>query len=1075
VFRPAPPDADFPALEEAGLARWQEHRVFERSVAQREGAEPWVFYEGPPTANGKPGLHHVWARAYKDLFCRYRTMRGFYVARRAGWDTHGLPVEVEVEKRLGITGKRQIEEDVGIAEFTRLCRESVLDYVDDWQQLTERIGYWVDLDAAYWTFDPAYVQSVWWHLKRLFDQDLLYEDLKVVPYCPRCGTALSSHELGQPGVYRDEEDESAYVRLPLVDPDPGRVGDATSLVVWTTTPWTLLSNTGVAVRPDLAYAVVDGQVVAEDLVDDVFGAGASVTTRLTGSDLIGLRYRRPFDDVPVPPGADGWRVVPADYVTTDEGTGLVHLAPAFGEIDRQVGREHGLPMLNPVGPDGTFTDAVGWLAGRGVREANHEISDRLEGAGLLVRRQPHVHAYPHCWRCRTPLIYWGKPSWYIATSSRKDALVGANRGVDWHPAYIRDGRFGEWLENNVDWALSRDRFWGTPLPIWRCPDGHLHCVGSLDELSDLAGRDVRGVDPHRPAIDEVTFACPECAGVAATASAAGEALGDLEVTLEVPMARRVEPVIDAWFDSGSMPAAQVGYPHRPGSEAAFDFPADFITEAIDQTRGWFYSLLAVNVLVFGEAPYRHVMCLGHIVDADGRKMSKSLGNVIDPWEIINSRGADPLRWWMFTQGSPWTPTRVSLASIDTSLREMLLTLWNTFSFFSTYASLNGFDPADPGIPPAADRGALDRWALSRLASTEVEVTGALDAYEPLAAAAPIGQLVDDLSNWFVRRSRRRFWRTDPDAPPGDTLSAQATLHEVLVRLSVLLAPFCPFVADHLWRELTGADADASVHLADWPAARPGTTPGGGVVDAGLEAQMSQARRMASLGRAARSEAGVKVRQPLARALVFLAPGAPTLPEGVLSEVAEELNVDEVVEAAELGQVLRFELVPNFKELGPRLGAAVRELKPALARLDGAEAAAILEGGGTVTVELAGGVVDLGPGDLDLRVQGQPGYAVSREGGEVVALDLTLTDDLRHRGWARDVVRQVQDQRKTAGLEVSDRIRLSLTGIDDLAPSFDFIGREVLALEVTAGPGPGEGFPLELDGHPGEGRAWIEKA
>ncbi len=1075
MFRPVPPDADFAVLEEAELARWREHRVFERSVAQRQGAEPWVFYEGPPTANGKPGLHHVWARAYKDLFCRYRTMRGYYVARRAGWDTHGLPVEVEVEKRLGITGKRQIERDVGIAEFTRLCRESVLDYVDDWQHLTERIGYWVDLDAAYWTFDPSYVQSVWWHLKRLFDQGLLYEDLKVVPYCPRCGTALSSHELGQPGVYSDEEDESAYVLLPLVDPDPSVVGDATSLVIWTTTPWTLLSNTGVAVRPDLTYAVVDGQVVAEPLVGDVFGDGAVVTTRLSGADLVGLSYRRPFDDVAVPAGTDAWRVVPADFVTTEEGTGLVHLAPAFGEIDRQVGREHGLATLNPVGPDGTFTDTVGWLAGRGAREANREINDRLEAAGLLVRRQPHVHSYPHCWRCRTPLIYWGKPSWYIATSTRKDALVEANRGVDWHPSYIREGRFGEWLENNVDWALSRDRFWGTPLPIWRCPDGHLQCVASLEELSALAGRDLRALDPHRPAIDEVTFVCPDCAGVAAGASAAGSALGDLEPTLEVPLARRVEPVIDAWFDSGSMPAAQVGYPHQPGSESAFEFPADFITEAIDQTRGWFYSLLAVNVLVFGDAPYRHVMCLGHIVDAEGRKMSKSLGNVIDPWEIINSRGADPLRWWMYSQGSPWTPTRVSLAAIDTSLREMLLTLWNTFSFFSTYASLNGFDPADPRIPVASERGALDRWALSRLASTVAEVTGALDGYEPLAAATPLGRLVDDLSNWYVRRSRRRFWRTDPDAPPGDTLAAQATLHQVLVVVSILLAPFCPFVADHLWRELTGAGAGDSVHLVDWPGAQPVATTEDLAAGAELEAQMAQARRLASLGRAARGEAGIKVRQPLARALVFLAPGAPLLPDEVLAEVAEELNVDQVVVAAELGEVLRFELVPNFKELGPRLGAAVRELKAALAGLDGAEAASTLEAGGTLTVALTTGPVELGPGDLELRVQGQAGYAVSREGGEVVALDLTVTEDLARRGWAREIVRQVQDQRKKMGLEVSDRIRLVLEGVDDLEALFGFVGREVLAVEVSAGPGRGVGFDLELDGHPGTVRGWIEKA
>jgi len=1066
-----PPDADFVALEQAELDRWREHDVFERSVAQRQGAEPWTFYEGPPTANGRPGLHHVWARVYKDLFCRYRTMRGYQVARRAGWDTHGLPVEVEVEKRLGISGKRQIEDEVGIAEFTRLCKESVLGYVEDWRRLTERIGYWVDLDSAYWTFDPSYVQSVWWLLKNLFDQGLLYEDLKVVPYCPRCGTALSSHELGQPDVYQDEEDESAYVVLPLIDPDPAVVGvadegGATGLVVWTTTPWTLPANTGVAVHPDVVYAVVDGLVVAEALVDVVFGDGADerITRRIAGRDLVGLRYRRPVDVVAVTPEveATGWRVVAADYVTTDEGTGLVHQSPAFGEIDRQVGRANDLPTLNPVGPDGRFTDAAGWLAGRSVREANHDINDRLEADGVLLRRYPYVHSYPHCWRCRTPLIYWGKPSWYVATSTRKADLMAANQTVDWHPAYIKDGRFGEWLANNVDWALSRDRFWGTPLPVWRCPDGHVYCVGSLAELSELAGRDVTDVDPHRPAIDEIEFPCPDCDDPGANR-----------------MARRVEPVIDAWFDSGSMPAAQVGYPHLPGSREAFEasYPADFITEAIDQTRGWFYSLLAVNNLVDRPedhgalAPYRHVMCLGHIVDADGKKMSKSVGNVIDPWEILDTRGADPLRWWMFSQGSPWTPTRVSLGAIDTSLRDTLLTLWNTVSFFTTYASLNGFDPADPAIPVPADRPVLDRWARSRLASTVVEVTAALDAYEPLDAASSVARLVDDLSNWYVRRSRRRFWRTDPDAPPGDSLAAQATLHDALVTLSVLLAPMCPFVGDRLWRDLTGAADGDSVHLADWPEAGDWAAD----VDPALEAQMAVARRLTSLGRAARGEAGVKVRQPLARALVFLPPGAPPLLEApwLVAMVADELNVDRVVLAEELGDVLTFELVPNFKALGPRLGKAVKELRPALATLDAAAAAAKLEGGGTVTVDVAGGAVELGPGDVDLRVQGQPGFAVSREGGEVVALDLTLDDDLRRRGTAREVVRLVQDLRKSTGLDVSDRIHLWLVGLDDLAPMFDGIAREVLAVDVAAGPGPGDGTDLGLDDRV-PATAWVQK-
>jgi isoleucyl-tRNA synthetase len=1044
VFRPVSPKIDFVAIEAGELDRWRAHEVFERSVANRVGAEPWVFYEGPPTANGRPGLHHVWARAYKDLFCRYRTMSGRYVERRAGWDTHGLPVEVEVEKRLGISGKRQIEDEVGIAEFTRLCKESVLGYVEDWRSLTQRIGYWTDLDAAYWTFSPDYVESVWWQLKTIFDKGLLYEDLKVVPYCPRCGTALSSHELGQPGVYAEELDESAFVAFDLVEPDLAAIAGATRLAVWTTTPWTLLSNSGVAVNPELTYAVVDGMLVAADLVESVFGADAEVTATLPGSALVGLRYRRPFDDVELEPGGIAGVVVGADYVTTEDGTGLVHLAPAFGEIDRQVGRAHSLATLNPVGPDGRFGPEVPWLEGEAVREANGLVNDELERRGELLRRLDYRHSLPHCWRCGTVLIYWGKPSWYIATSKVAPRMIEENQGVDWHPAHIRDGRFGEWLANNVDWALSRDRYWGTPLPIWRCEAGHLTCVGSRAELSELTGSDLSEIDPHRPAIDDVHFACPGC----------GEE------------ASRVEPVIDAWFDSGSMPAAQVGYPHTPGSAEAMAFPADFITEAIDQTRGWFYSLLAVNTLVFDAAPYRHVMCLGHIVDADGRKMSKSQGNIIDPFEIIDTMGADALRWWMFAQGSPWTATRVSIPAIQTAMSDVLGTLWNTYSFFTTYASLNGFDPADPAIPVATERGELDRWILSRANATLTEVTAQLEGYEPLAAASPIAALVDDLSNWYVRRSRRRFWRTDPNAPAGDSLAAQATLHEVLVLTSCMLAPFCPFLADHLWRGLTAAGETDSVHLADWP------TVEGGLIDPGLEASMEVARRLTSLGRAARSEAGVKVRQPLSRALVFLPPGSASPPPGI---VEDELNVDALDDAAELSEVLRFELVPNFKAVGPRLGESVKHLKAALAALDGAWAAKELEEGRSVLVALPDGAVELGPEDLELRVKAQEGFAVSREGGEVVALDLQLDEDLIRRGLVRDVIRQIQELRKTSGLELSDRIEVHLGGLDDLeGADLDLVGAEVLATGVHRGVGVGEGIELELEDR-GEARVWIRKA
>ncbi len=739
LFSPVPPDTDFVGLEQAELARWASHRVFERSIEQRVGAPAWVFYEGPPTANGMPGLHHVWARVYKDLFCRFRTMDGSFVARRAGWDTHGLPVEVEVEKKLGITGKQQIEEQVGIAEFTRLCRESVYSYVDEFERLTTRIGYWVDMADAYWTLNPSYIESVWWHLQQLFDQGLLYEDLKVVPYCPRCGTALSSHELGQEDVYRDEEDESAYVRLRLVDPDPDVVGDAQWLAVWTTTPWTLLSNTGVAVNPDLTYAVVDSLLMADELVDAVLGEGARARVDQAAARLVARRAALPAPLRRPRPAPRGGRLARRPgRLRHDRGGDRVWCTwrPPSARSTVRSGARTACPSLNPVGPDGRFTADIAWLAGRDVREANHDINDRLETTGLLIRRFPYVHSYPHCWRCARRSSIGASPAGTSPPRPARTICWRRTQTVDWHPGYIRDGRFGEWLANNVDWALSRDRYWGTPLPIWRCGRDHLRCVGSLAELSDLAGRDVNGIDPHRPTIDEVTFACASCA-----------AEGDDD---ELAVARRVEPVIDAWFDSGSMPAAQVGYPHAAGSAEAFTFPADFISEAIDQTRGWFYSLLAINVLVYGESPYRHVVCLGHIIDADGRKMSKSLGNIIDPWKILDTRGADAMRWWMFSQGSPWTPTRASLAAIDTAMRDMLLTLWNTFSFFSTYASLNEFDSADPAVPPPSDRGPLDRWILSRLSSTTTEVTEALRGYEPLDAASALGALVDDLSNWYVR-------------------------------------------------------------------------------------------------------------------------------------------------------------------------------------------------------------------------------------------------------------------------------------------------------------------------------------
>ncbi len=1024
-------EPDFPALERDVLEHWEAHDVFARSIEERRHGREFIFFEGPPTANGRPGLHHVWARVYKDLICRYRAMTGRHVERRAGWDTHGLPVEVEVEKALGLSGKDQIEQ-YGVDRFVQRCRESVYEYVDDWKALTRRVGYWVDLDHAYWTLDPAYTDSVWWHLWRLWQAGDLFEDLKVVPYCPRCGTSLSSHELGQPDVYRDVDDLAAYVRLPIVGDSPG---GAEALVVWTTTPWTLVSNTAVAVKPGLTYAVVDGLVVAEDRVEAVLGEDAlqRVSARIAGHQLVGARYRRPLDLVPEPEGAEGWRVVAADFVSADEGSGLVHIAPAFGTDDWVLGRREGLPSLNPVGPDGRFSGA-GWLDGLPVRDANQAIVDHLAGAGLLVRAELHTHAYPHCWRCGSPLIYWGKPSWYVATARHKDQLLAENETVTWRPETVKHGRFGEWLANNVDWALSRDRYWGTPLPVWRCPDGHATCVSSRAHLSELSGRDLSAIDPHRPAIDLVSFACPDCG----------------------QEARRVEAVIDAWFDSGSMPAAQLGYPQRAGSQEALRLPADFVCEAVDQTRGWFYSLLAVNTLVFGRAPYRTVMSLGHIVDAEGKKMSKSLGNVIDPWAILGTRGAEPMRWWMFRQGSPWTATRTSLDAIDASTSEMLVTLWNTWSFFVTYAELNAFDPAAPEVPAVAERPAFDRWLRSRVQATVGEVTAALDDYQPLPAAKAIGALVEELSNWYVRANRRRFWRTDPSIGAVGSLSAHAALHEALVTISLIMAPFCPFLADRMWRELTGADEAGSVHLAEWPQADPTA------VDPVLEAAMVLARRLVSLGRAARSQAGVRVRQPLRRALVALPPDAAQL-LGPL--VAQELNVDEVVLVERVSELVSLELVPKFALLGPRLGEAVKDLRPALARSDAAALADELERQGSIRLGLPGGPVELSAEEIEVRVRNKEGFAVSREGGAAVALDLDIDEGLRRRGLLRDVTRQVQSLRRDAGLELSDRITLTLGGLDELRPEADVIAREVLARSVEfsdAGAVPEGAVALETD-------------
>jgi len=1034
--------ADFVALEERVLARWRASGLVAAVGRHRAGGPAWVFYEGPPTANGRPGLHHVWARAFKDVFPRFRTMAGFDVPRKGGWDCHGLPVEIEVEKELGFTRKGQIEE-YGIGRFNERCRESVRRYVQDWAALTERSGVWIDTDDAYWTLSDEYVESVWWLVKRLHDEGLLYEGHRVSPYCPRCGTALSSHELGQPGAYRDVTDASAYVRFPLVDADA-------DLAVWTTTPWTLVSNVAAAVGPDLEYVQVGDPAGGRDLVlaaarvIEVVGEGAPVRARFTGTELCGRRYRRPFELVDVDERAQ--RVVTADFVATDEGTGIVHLAPAFGADDMDAAREWDLPVVNPVIADGTFDERVTPWAGRRVKETDREVIADLARRGLLLKEEPYLHAYPHCWRCGTALLYWAKTSWFVRTSQRRTDLLRENERVEWHPDHIKHGRFGDWLENNVDWALSRDRYWGTPLPIWRCTDGHDTCVGSVAELASLAGHELDPVDLHRPAVDEVEIACPEpgCSSVG----------------------RRLAPVLDAWFDSGSMPSAQHHFPfgadvnagsvperntgsvpERNTGSVPDAFPADFICEAIDQTRGWFYSLLAVNTLVFGSTPFRNVVCLAHIVDADGQKMSKSKGNVIDPWDVIGAHGADALRWYFFSAGSPWTSRRVYEDGIREAARRTLVTLWNVFAFFATYADIDGWTPP-PGAAQAPTEHLLDRWVRARLGETVGSVTAAMNGFDALGATTALAEFVDDLSNWYVRRSRPRFW-----GAASDGASAHATLHHCLVVTAQLLAPFCPFLADELYVALTRTE---SVHLTDWPSAEE--------TDGAVVEQMAGARRLVGLGRAARGEARVRVRQPLRRALL-LHPGVE-LDDEVRREIADELNVKALEEVSSLAELMTWQVVPNFRALGPRLGPRVNEVKAALAGADGAEVRRLLEDQGWV--EVAG--ERLGPDDVEVRAGHHEELALAQDGGWAVALDLELDEALEREGTARELIRGLNDLRKRLALALTDRIDLGIAPTGPrvsaaIAAHGEWVAAEVLAtgLVAVASGDIADGHDLEVDG------------
>ncbi|HEX6971861.1 MAG TPA: isoleucine--tRNA ligase, partial [Limnochordia bacterium] len=931
----------------------------------------------------------VFARTIKDLICRFQVAQGRQVTRKAGWDTHGLPVELEVEKQLGFKGKQDIEA-YGVEKFNALCRQSVMRYEEDWRRLTERIGYWLDMDEPYITFTNDYIESVWWILRQIWDRDLMYKGHKVVPYCPRCGTPLSSHEVALG--YEEVVDPSVYVRFRVPN-------ERASFLVWTTTPWTLPANVALAVHPDVAYVRVragdEELILAKELAERVLDAGYEVLEERPGREWVGMRYEPLFPFFAGSGDGDPFRVVEGEFVTTEEGTGIVHIAPAYGEEDLAVASRAGLPIFHPVDDAGRYTAEVPPWQGMFVKDADAPITDELDRRGLLFRRQPYRHTYPFCWRCHTPLLYYARASWFIRMSALRDRLLAANETIEWYPAHLKAGRFGNWLENISDWALSRNRFWGTPLPIWRCTAcDACHCVGSVAELKEMALDAPESLDLHKPYVDRIALRCPRCGG----------------------RMQREPEVIDVWFDSGAMPLAQWHYPFENAERFKEQFPADYICEAIDQTRGWFYSLLAISVLLFDRSCYRNCLSLELVLDAQGQKMSKSRGNAIDPWTILDRQGADALRWHFCTVNLPWEPKRLSLDGVTESLRRFQLTLWNVHVFFTTYAALDGFDPGCAAAPPIGARPPLDRWLLSRLHGVIGAATAALDRYNATAAARSIEAFVDELSNWYVRRSRRRFWRSEASA---DKAAAYATLYEVLTTLARLIAPFTPFLAERLYQDLVvavDAGAAASVHLTDWPKADPS------LIDAGLEESMAKIRRLVGLGRAARNRAGIKVRQPLSRAVVP-AESVPAAHAELLDQLAEELNVRAVEQGADVAAFLDYEVKPRLDRLGPRLGRRLPALQQALAAPPAAAVRA-WSAGLPAQIEVDGGPVELSADDVMLRAEPRPGFAVEEDPEAWIALDVEITDELRRDGLVRELIHQIQGARKEAGFAVDDRIAVA---------------------------------------------------
>lgn len=1021
MYKKVSTDLNFVQREKEISQFWDQNKVFEKSIEMRKEGPTFTFYEGPPTANGKPHIGHVLTRVVKDIIPRYKTMKGYKVLRKAGWDTHGLPVELEVEKNLGISGKPQIEE-YGVEPFVQKCKESVWKYEKEWRKISERVGYWVDMDAPYVTYHNEYIESVWWALKQIWDKGLLYKGHKIVPYCPRCGTSLSSHEVAQG--YKDVKEASVYAKFAV------KGEENTYLLAWTTTPWTLPSNVALVVNPKETYVKVqcgeEKYILAEALASTVLEQEYEVLESMVGTDLVGVSYEPLFSFATVDKKA--YYVVADSYVTLTDGTGIVHTAPAFGEDDARVGRENDLPFVQLVNEQGNFVEAVKPWAGMFVKEADPLIIEDLKEKKLLYKTEDYEHAYPHCWRCDTPLLYYARDTWFIRMTAVRDRLLANNEKINWLPDNIKHGRFGNFLDNVIDWGLSRERYWGTPLPIWECSCGHRHVIGSIAELKEMGENVPDDIELHKPYIDHVHLHCPKC---------------------KTGMMKRVSEVIDCWFDSGAMPFAQWHYPFENEDIFKDNFPADFISEAVDQTRGWFYTLLAISTLLFDEPPYKNVIVLGHVQDRNGLKMSKHIGNVVDPWTVLDKQGADAVRWYFYTNSAPWLPSRFYDEAVSEGQRKFMGTFWNTYAFYVLYANIDEFDPTQYTLD-YEKLSLMDRWVLSKLQSLIQYVDQNLENYRIIEGARAIQDFLDDVSNWYVRRSRERFWQKDM---PQDKINAYMTLYTVLVETAKVAAPFVPFMTEEIYRNLVKSvdkSAPESIHLCDYPQAQSSW------IDKELEKNMDLVLQIVVQGRACRNTAAIKNRQPIGKMYVK---SDFELPKDFQILVQEELNVKEVHFTEDVQDFTTYSFKPQLKTVGPKYGKQLPAIREALDHVDGNVAMAQLRQGKPLSFTLQGQEIILTEEDLLIEAVEKEGFVAETDQNVAVVLDTNLTPQLIEEGFVREVISKLQTMRKEAGFEVQDHILVYYRDNDRIEQVIknneDLIKQEVLAKEI--GQGSGEGY------------------